>query len=113
MHQFIHPTSDITTITQVVTSLAEQLYQENVNYYKVGVGLLDLIDERYAQDDLFNAKPDNRKLMQVYDAINHRYGAGTLFLAAQGTTPNKWNMRRQFLTPQYTTKWADLPKINC
>ena len=50
--------------------------------------------------------------MQVLDAINQRYGTDSAFIAAQGIQ-QKWNMRRQLLTPQYTTCWSDIPKINC
>ncbi|MBO1392772.1 hypothetical protein BVJ62_10870 [Vibrio cholerae] len=25
----------------------------------------------------------------------------------------KWAMQRDVLTPQYTTRWQDLPKIKC
>ncbi|MEL6117815.1 DUF4113 domain-containing protein [Photobacterium sp. SP02] len=25
----------------------------------------------------------------------------------------RWAMRREFLSPQYTTKWRDLPRVRC
>ncbi|WP_083758339.1 DUF4113 domain-containing protein [Shewanella halifaxensis] len=25
----------------------------------------------------------------------------------------KWGMRREMLTPQYTTRWKDIPLIKC
>ncbi|QSX31490.1 DUF4113 domain-containing protein [Shewanella cyperi] len=28
-------------------------------------------------------------------------------------TEQKWAMRRQLLTPQYTTNWHHLPRISC
>ncbi|RPA22850.1 DUF4113 domain-containing protein, partial [Shewanella frigidimarina] len=36
----------------------------------------------------------------------------TVFLAAQGIE-HKWAMRRDLLTPQYTTKWRCVPQIKC
>ncbi|WP_462055521.1 DUF4113 domain-containing protein, partial [Vibrio cholerae] len=39
-------------------------------------------------------------------------GSDAIFLAAQGIT-QKWAMRREMLSPQYTTRWKDLPKIKC
>jgi DNA polymerase V len=55
--------------------------------------------------------------MQACDALNGRYGSNTLFLAAQGTVRSgngqKWAMRRELLTPQYTTNWRHLPRIRC
>jgi DNA polymerase V len=112
IHHFAHPTADVTQITSIASALAEQLYQEDVSFYKIGVGLLDLTDGRNEQPDLFNQTPNNPKLMGIYDALNQRYGRDTLFLGAQGIE-KKWAMRRDMLTPQYTTKWKDLPQIRC
>ncbi|SQD80686.1 protein of unknown function [Moritella yayanosii] len=50
--------------------------------------------------------------MAVFDVLNQKYGRDTLFLGAQGID-KKWAMRRNMLTPQYTTKWLDLPKVRC
>ncbi len=50
--------------------------------------------------------------MSIFDGLNQRYGQNTVFLGAQGIE-QKWQMRRQFLTPQYTTRWTGLPKIQC
>lgn len=83
-----------------------------MRYYKIGVGLFDLVSEKHNQFDLFNAPTANPQLMQALDSINHRYGTDTLFLAAQGIN-QKWAMRRELLTPQYTTNWLDVPIINC
>jgi hypothetical protein len=50
--------------------------------------------------------------MYCYDGINKRYGNDTLQLAAQGRV-EKWQMRREFLSPSFTSKWRDIPKISC
>lgn len=42
VHRFTYPTNDTAVITQVVSQLVKQLYQPDVQYYKVGVGLMDL-----------------------------------------------------------------------
>ncbi len=99
-------------MTQAVFKAAIELFQPGVRYYKIGVGLLDLIDEHQVQLDLFNPPKHNPALMQVLDGLNGRYGADTLFVAAQGINP-KWGMRRQLLSPQYTTRWQDIPVISC
>ncbi|EHY9845488.1 Y-family DNA polymerase [Vibrio splendidus] len=112
IHRFAYPTSDVTHISRVASMLSQQLYQDGVRFYKVGVGLLELTDGRNEQLDIFNQAPNNPKLMGVYDALNNRFGKDTLFLGAQGTE-RKWSMRREFLTPQYTTNWRDLPRIRC
>jgi DNA polymerase V len=112
IHHFSYPTSGVNQITAAATQLAKELFYKGVKYYKIGVGLIDLVDSSHEQKDLFNAEPNNEKLMLVFDNLNQRYGKNTLFLGAQGTE-QKWAMRRNMLTPQYTTKWRDIPKIKC
>lgn len=99
-------------LTHAMSAAAPKLFRQGVRYYKIGVGLLDLVSEKHNQFDLFNAPTANPQLMQALDSINHRYGTDTLFLAAQGIN-QKWAMRRELLTPQYTTNWLDVPIINC
>jgi DNA polymerase V len=50
--------------------------------------------------------------MNVFDALNQRYGRDTVFVAAQGIE-QKWSMRREMLSPQYTTRWKDVPRVKC
>ncbi|OXX55795.1 hypothetical protein B9J80_05150 [Vibrio sp. V12_P9A6T4] len=70
------------------------------------------MDGTHEQFDLLNPVPNNTKLMSVFDQLNGRYGSDTVFMAAQGID-EKWGMRRELLTPQYTTRWGDLPLFKC
>jgi Domain of unknown function (DUF4113) len=68
------------------------------------------------QQNLFHGHDDVRRqsIMQAMDSVNGRYGRGTLELAALGaekTAPQQWKMRRENLSPEYTTKWSDVPRI--
>ena len=110
-HSFPFPTSDTLEMTRVVVQVAERLYQPGVRYYKIGIGLLNLRPAHNVQTDMFT-QTANPALMNIYDSLNARYGNGSVFLAAQGIDP-KWGMRRERLSPQYTTKWSDIPKIKC
>ncbi|MBO1272906.1 Y-family DNA polymerase [Shewanella sp. 4t3-1-2LB] len=106
------PTADSCVMAAAVSRIVPQLFKTGVRYYKIGVGLLDLTPAANRQLDLFDASIDNNKLMQTMDTINCQYGTDTIFIAAQGITP-RWAMRRKLLTPQYTTRWQDIPKIRC
>lgn len=44
------------------------------------------------------------------DSLNNRYGRDVLYITAQGSDQH-WTMRRQFLSPQYTTRWSDIPTV--
>jgi len=110
--QFTSPTNDTSQILKVISENMHHLYKSGVAYYRVGVGLLDLSSETYQQGDLFNPSKDNVQLMGVIDSVNQRYGTCSLFFAAQGVD-EPWSMRRELLTPQYTTNWRHLPKFTC
>jgi DNA polymerase V len=111
-HRFAVPTNDTRNIIKVIENAMSQLYKPNVRYYKCGVGLMDLHNEALFQYDLFTPSNDNTRLMACMDTINARFGRATVHIAAKGFE-QKFAMRRAFLSPQYTTKWSDIPKIIC
>jgi DNA polymerase V len=49
--------------------------------------------------------------MQAFDQLNDRFGRGTVHLGSTGASdgPRRWAMRQEHLSPQYTTRWSDLP----
>jgi DNA polymerase V len=106
------PTNCTVDLTKAMAAVEQRLFREGVRYYRVGVGLIDLISEQYSQIDLFNPPKANPAMMLVLDKINERYGRDTILVAAQGGD-YKSAMRRDFLTPQYTTSWTSLPYIKC
>lgn len=74
--------------------------------------LSDFYSQNTYQADLFSAankRPQSDKLMQVVDEINQR-GLGRIFLARQGIN-NDWRMKRDYLSPAYTTRWKDIPRV--
>lgn len=112
VYRFPFPTNDTKIINRVVSKIAEQLYREGVPYQKVGIGLIELTTAKHAQQDLFNTSSDDSRLMNVLDGINNKYGNDTLLFAAQGVK-QQWKMKREMLTPRYTTSWFDIPKVQC
>ena len=112
LHEFPAPTSDTGIIAHAVSMLVDSIFRKGVRFYKCGVGLIELVDAHHYQQDLFNTSHDKTDLMRCMDAINHRYGRNTVHVATQGTT-QKFAMRREFLSPQYTTRLTDIPKIKC
>ena len=52
------------------------------------------------------------RLLEVLDGINGRWGRGTLrYLAEGGAGGQAWRMRRERLSPGYTTDWAGLMEV--
>ncbi len=111
-HRFAVPTSDTLQLVGVASAAAEQIFRPGIIFHKSGLGATELIQQEFVQEDLFNEAEDSPQLMTCLDRINQRYGKYTLGMAAKGIVP-KWRMRRQYLSPQYTTNWADIPKIQC
>jgi DNA polymerase V len=49
-------------------------------------------------------------LMLAMDKLNGRYGRGSIRLGLAGKDAD-WRMRRENLSPSFTTKWDDLAKV--
>ncbi|TRX54053.1 Y-family DNA polymerase [Thalassomonas sp. M1454] len=107
--QFTSANDNTLYIAQCVAKAAKQIYAPNVRFYKCGVGAIELTDSY--QLDLFSNNINKPELMQCLDSINNRYGTGTLMLGSM--KPEKWAMKRDFMSPQYTTNWHDIPIIEC
>ncbi|MGB2742781.1 MAG: Y-family DNA polymerase [Cognaticolwellia sp.] len=112
VYEFPVATNNTLHIANAIAAVFNCIYESRVNFYRCGVGAIELENSQYQQQDLFSVSDDNPELMYCYDAINKRYGNDTLQLAAQGRV-EKWQMRREFLSPSFTSKWRDIPKISC
>ena len=65
---------------------------------------------RPGQIDMFDETPpraNSEKLMKVVDRINST-GIGKVWFGGQGIEKG-WRMKRELLSPSYTTKWTELP----
>lgn len=89
-----------------------KVFLAGYKYQKVEIMALCLIPEAEVQFSLFNEYEGERfnKISSLMDKLNRHYGAGALRLGAEGHNP-KWNLRRDFLSPNYTTNWNDLVKL--
>lgn len=107
-----YPTDDLRLITGLVRRAVKKLYEPGRAYAKAGVGLIELVDKDQHQFDLLSQGQDHRadRLMEALDAINQRFGRGTVALAAEGIH-RPWAMKQEWRSPEYTTKWRDLPVI--
>lgn len=105
------PSADTLKLVTAAVAVLERIYRPGFAYHKSGVMLSELQPAGCHQVGLFDEPThDNRRLatMQVMDAINRKWGRGTLQTAA-ASGEQAWQMRRQRLSPAYTTSWAELP----
>jgi len=111
-YEFPQATNNTQQINHAISYVLDELFLSGVYYYRCGVGAMELENANFIQPDLFMTQTDKPELMTCYDRINQRYGVGAVQIASQGTQ-QKWQMRRAFLSPSYTSKWRDIPKILC
>jgi DNA polymerase V len=105
-------TDDTRDLLEVADVLFRRIYRAGYRYAKGGVMLADFYEHGSFQQDLFWAdktKINSKALMNVVDKINHS-GLGNVFFASQGVLP-QWSMKREHLSPAYTTRWDELPNV--
>lgn len=112
IYEFPVATDNTLKIAEGISYVFDSIFLNSVNFYRCGVGAIELENTKFQQQDMFNSSVNNPELMQCYDHINNRYGNGIIEVAAAGQR-DKWGMRRSFLSPGYTSKWSDIPKIIC
>lgn len=100
-----HPSSDTLQFNRLAMQLLNDIYKPGYLYKKAGVMLAGIETGTRLQTDLFAQKdsPERDKLMQTLDALNGRYGRGTVQLATAMQSED-WRMCRKKLSPCYTTK---------
>jgi len=109
-----YPSDDTRLISQLARNAMRELVKADGVYIKAGIGLLDLSSKKYQQLDLFHSRQSDRtdRVMQLMDKINTTHGKNSIYIAAEGTH-NKWAMRQEYRSPSYTSRWNELPVIQC
>ena len=110
------PSSDTGVIVAAALSGLIGIYRPGFKLAKAGVMLLDLQPDTVQQGELdwqdeMVSSTSRVRLMTALDVLNFRYGNGTVQLASAGLTGDRrtWMPKQARLTPQYTTRWADMP----
>lgn len=106
------PSNDSMVFAKQVDLVFSQLFQPGVRYYKAGIGAIELEDDMHQQIDMFNVSDDKPELMQCLDTINKRYGSSSLRIGTE-LQSNQWQMKRDWLSRRYTTRWPEIPLIKC
>ena len=106
------PSADTSELIALAARGIGRIYREGFKYKKAGVMLTELVAEGAAQMGLFDTvdRDRRRQLMTMLDDVNARMGTGTVFFAAQGIR-QPWKMKRERLTPAYTTRWDQLMTV--
>ena len=83
------PTSDTSALTKAALTALDEVYRKGFLYKQAGVVLHDISDEEGMQLDLFSAPEDERRrrLMQVADTLNKKFGNATITLGSNTQHP--------------------------
>ena len=105
----IEPTSDSLALIAEALRMLRPLWVPGLRYFKAGVVLNDLVAERQQPRMLFATRDPAKsaKVMQALDAVNARYGRGTLRPLATGIA-RPWATRHDRLSQRYTTRVEEM-----
>ncbi|EHZ0237063.1 Y-family DNA polymerase [Salmonella enterica] len=111
--KLLTPTQDSRDIIAAATRCLDKIWKDGHRYQKAGVMLGDFFSQGVAQLNLFDdnaPRPGSEKLMEVLDHLNAKEGKETLYFAGQGIL-QQWAMKREMLSPRYTTRYTDLLRV--
>jgi DNA polymerase V len=107
---FSVPTNFTPQIIGAAEKILSAIYRKGFRYKKAGIILSGIFPDECRQADLFAPKGSlarHDRVTSVLDAVNKRYGKKSLIFATEGITQS-WQMRREKLSPSYTTRWEEL-----
>lgn len=110
MGTLMTPSNDTRDIIRVAMESLDRIWLDGCRFMKAGVMLGDFYSQGVSQLNLFDEfKPqaNSETLMRVVDGLNQS-GKGKLWFAGQGMQKT-WAMKRDMLSPAYTTRFSDLP----
>jgi DNA polymerase V len=110
------PTADTGALVSTAVAGLKAIFQPGFNYAKAGAMLMDLQADTVSQGELDlegDETPDHTRLMSTLDALNQRFGKGTVLMDSAGLAGEQraWMIKRERRTLAYTTCWEDLAVV--
>jgi len=108
----IEPTADTLALIAAAVRAGRNMWRAGYRYQKAGIVLIDLKEVTDLPAELFPSRDPERsaRLMGALDAVNRRFGRQTLAPAVAGVR-QAWSMRRQRVSPRYTTQFDELLQV--
>lgn len=113
-----YPTFDSARLITASIAALRRIFRPGYHYAKVMVMLTELSDAEAGQYELYDLLDDRKekwekrkKLMDLIDRVNKREGRGTLCFATQGLKNADWHMKRERLSPMWTTELQELLRV--
>ncbi|MBT6325157.1 MAG: DUF4113 domain-containing protein, partial [Bdellovibrionales bacterium] len=108
-----HYTNDTRKLETEARKLLDKLLIHNGSVKKLGVKLMELIDNSQVQLNIFSVQQDlkSEQLMAIIDNINNKFGNNSLYFASENKLIKGKISKSNYKSPSYTTRWEDLPLI--
>lgn len=107
------PSSDTRALINAALWGLDKIFRQGYAYKKAGVLLSGLESAARRQGSLLDDPTREKRasaLMAAMDQINDRWGRGSIRPLATGFGGD-WRMRRERLSPAWTTTWEDVPRV--
>ena len=101
-------TSDTLEIVGRALSMLRGLWKGGYLYKKAGVVVMDTVPDDQVQGDVFDGVDRNkaRRAMVALDTVNAKHG--DIMRLGVVRTGGDWRLRRELLSPRYTTDWDQI-----
>jgi len=105
-----YPADNLFEIQTWATGALQKIFREGFDYKKCGVILEGLLPAEQRTTRLWEQTSEkHEKLNKAIDEINKKFGKGTIHLAA--ATVGKWQMKRNMMSPRYTTRIDEIIRV--
>ncbi len=104
------PTNNSIKIIKRALEGVRKIYRPGYKYKKAGIVLNGLSKQNTTRGLLDYDRDISDKIMNTIDEINSRYGNSTLKIASEGIE-KIWKMKRENISPCYTTRFDDLVEV--
>lgn len=106
------PTADPVLLTKAAHVLLPQVH-EGVKYVRAGIMVNDLRPSGNQKPlAIFENTHEERGIGTLLEDVSKRYGRGSIGLGHAGIKGGPdWTMKRDMLSPRYTTHWDELPLV--
>ena len=102
--------SDSTVLVKTAIKGLNIIYKKGYRYKKAGVIVSQIVPRQQVQQDLFACSDEKKDLMKIMDKLNGRYGQEKVRVASLGYNKD-WHLRREHLSPCYTTNLQEVLRV--
>ncbi|MDZ4089628.1 MAG: Y-family DNA polymerase [Arthrobacter sp.] len=106
------PTADPVLLARAAYALLPRV-ENGISYVRAGIMVTDLRPTgNQAPLEIFENPHEERGIGSLLEEVSRRYGRGSIGLGRAGIRGGPdWSMKRDMLSPRYTTHWAELPVV--